>query len=188
MISPDVHKIVVLDNYKLHLTFKNGEERIFDVKPYIDMGRVFAPLANYSEFRQVSSENGGAEWECGADLSPDTLYIRGELIDGMEVKNKKSLRGVLQQYANSSLIEKEKEAYAGAAAEKESIRLRDKNRIRPFLEKLEELWLEFPDWRFAQVVSALQGKADRDIFFMEESELFEVIEKILKEGQDGRME
>ena len=29
--------------------------------------------------------------------------------------------------------------------------MRDKNRIKPFLERLEKVWNEVPDWRFGQV-------------------------------------
>jgi hypothetical protein len=64
--------------------------------------------------------------------------------------------------------------------------MRDKNRIRPFLDKLEELWVENPDWRFAQLVTAIQEKAGKDIFFYEEEELLETLEGMLEETKSYR--
>ena len=48
--------------------------------------------------------------------------------------------------------------------------MRDKNRIKPFLNKLEELWLLNPDYRFGQIIYLLADDIGRDIFFPEEKE------------------
>ena len=34
------------ENYNLLLTFENGENRLFDIKPYLDFGPVFKQLKN----------------------------------------------------------------------------------------------------------------------------------------------
>jgi len=59
--------------------------------------------------------------------------------------------------------------------------MRDKNRIKPFLNKIEELWLLHPDYRFGQIIYLLADKIGRDIFFPEEKEWLECIEKEIEE-------
>jgi len=39
-----VKAVVPQDNYRLLLTFENNEQRIFDMKPYLDFGTVFKAL------------------------------------------------------------------------------------------------------------------------------------------------
>jgi hypothetical protein len=39
--------------------------------------------------------------------------------------------------------------------------MRDPNRIKPFLAKLEELWLQHPDLRFGQMVAWITPGPDR---------------------------
>lgn len=56
--------------------------------------------------------------------------------------------------------------------------MRDKNRIKPFLQKLEKLWLKYPDYRFGQIIYMLAGEIGRDIFFPEEKEWEEAINKL----------
>jgi len=57
--------------------------------------------------------------------------------------------------------------------------MRDKNRIKPFLQKLEDLWLQYPDLRFGQIIYMLSDKIGRDIFFPEEKEWEVNIDKLL---------
>lgn len=54
--------------------------------------------------------------------------------------------------------------------------IRDENRIEPFLEKFKELWLKYPDLRFGQLFSFLEGKFRRDTFYIEEDEWLKVIQ------------
>lgn len=56
--------------------------------------------------------------------------------------------------------------------------MRDKNRIKPFLQKLEKLWLKYPDYRFGQIIYMLADEIGRDIFFPEEKEWEEAIDKL----------
>ena len=71
----------------LYLRFVNGEERVFSMLSLFPpiLGdvewseTVFAPLRHPDEFEKIEVINngGGVEWACGADLSRDTLYLRG---------------------------------------------------------------------------------------------------------------
>ena len=58
--------------------------------------------------------------------------------------------------------------------------MRDKNRIKPFLQKVEELWLQYPDLRFGQIIYMITDKIGRDIFFPEEKEWELIIDKMIK--------
>ena len=73
-MNPYVKTVTALDNYRLALVFENGEERIFDVKPYLQRG-VFAQLENLARFRAVRVVAGSVEWPGELDLSYDTLYL-----------------------------------------------------------------------------------------------------------------
>ena len=59
--------------------------------------------------------------------------------------------------------------------------MRNKNRIKPFLNKLEKLWLKYPDLRFGQILHALRIKMNKDdTFYLEEDEWTRVINKLLE--------
>ena len=66
-VEPDI-------NYTLHLWFANGEEGIFDVKPYLDRG-IFRALKDISVFNSVKPFIGSIQWSNEADICPDTLYL-----------------------------------------------------------------------------------------------------------------
>jgi len=62
------------DNFRLLLTFENGEKRQFDFSPYLSR-KPFAPLQEPEVFRQVAVKYGTVTWLGGAiDFDPETLY------------------------------------------------------------------------------------------------------------------
>ena len=61
------------DDYVLLLSFENGEERRFDMKPYLDIG-IFQELKNENMFRTVKTSFDTIEWGNGADFDPEVLY------------------------------------------------------------------------------------------------------------------
>ena len=73
MKSPDIKEARVIDNYNIHIHFENGEQKIFDLKPYLDYP-VFLPLKRLEQLNDFKIVDGTIEWDCGADLSPDTFY------------------------------------------------------------------------------------------------------------------
>lgn len=75
MQSPNVKEVKTLEDYKLLIKFTNGEEKIFDMKPYLHYP-VFRALNDLKEFNDFLIEDGTIEWKCGADLSQDTFYIQ----------------------------------------------------------------------------------------------------------------
>lgn len=72
-MNPTLIAVKPLPSYKLLLAFENGENRIFDVAPYLSLG-VFAELRDVSLFNTVRISFDTVEWPNGADLCPDLLY------------------------------------------------------------------------------------------------------------------
>lgn len=60
-------------DYKLLLTFENGEQRLFDVSPYLETGK-FQELKDVSLFNSVKIVFDSIEWANGLDLDPELLY------------------------------------------------------------------------------------------------------------------
>lgn len=73
-MNPRVAKAIPLKDYKVSLLFDNGEERIFDVSPYLNMG-IFSELKEPDIFYSVRAIEGTIQWQNEADFCPDTLYI-----------------------------------------------------------------------------------------------------------------
>ena len=55
-------------------------------------------------------------------------------------------------------------------------KVRDKERIRPFMEELTAVWEEYPDLRFMQFVEFLYSQAERDPFSYEEEDTLALLE------------
>lgn len=68
-----------LDAYRLHLTFNDGCERIFDCLPLIEKYEFFAPLRDKEVFNCVSLDGWTVCWLNGSiDIAPEHLYEMGE--------------------------------------------------------------------------------------------------------------
>jgi len=72
-LGPRVAAVLPMKDYKLRLTFNNGERRMFDAKPLLSKG-VFKPLQNRSYFESVKVAYGSVLWPNEIDYCPDTLY------------------------------------------------------------------------------------------------------------------
>ena len=73
-MNPEVVNVLPETDYTLHLWFTNGEEGIFDVKPYLNKG-IFRDLQDISMFNSVRPFIGTIQWANEADLCPDTVYM-----------------------------------------------------------------------------------------------------------------
>lgn len=65
--------VTPLENYKLSLKFKNGEEKIFDMTTYLETG-IFKELKDEALFKTVRVSFDTVEWANEADIDPETLY------------------------------------------------------------------------------------------------------------------
>ena len=76
-MNPRVKNVKPAQDFTLLITFNNGEEKSFDVKPYLEIGS-FKVLKNVSLFNSVKPFLGSIQWDNGLDLCPDTLYLEGK--------------------------------------------------------------------------------------------------------------
>ena len=68
-----IKQVIPLDNYNLLLTFENGEQRQFDMSPYLNLG-IFQELKDEKIFRTVKTNFDTIEWDNEADIDPEILY------------------------------------------------------------------------------------------------------------------
>ena len=73
-MNPKVKSVRPQSGHELALEFENGERRLFDIRPYLDMG-VFKQLRDPSRFQSARVVAGSVEWAGEIDLSYDTLYL-----------------------------------------------------------------------------------------------------------------
>ena len=63
------------DNYMLNIRAEEGKTDLFDVKPYLE-SEVSAQLKDTTECERIYNGKYFIEWDCGADLSADTILAR----------------------------------------------------------------------------------------------------------------
>lgn len=73
MLRPKPIAVKPLENYMLLISFNNGENKIFDVKPMIS-GSWFGELTDKKIFNTVKISGNTVEWVNGQDVCPDDLY------------------------------------------------------------------------------------------------------------------
>jgi hypothetical protein len=71
-VYPSVKSVRPLEGYKLVLGFSNGEEKVFDVSPYLDVGK-FSELRDPSLFLSVMVKYDSIEWANHLDIDPEFL-------------------------------------------------------------------------------------------------------------------
>ena len=74
---PRVLAVDTAEDYNIIVTFRNGERRIYDTKPLLNL-----PMYKYlaKVFRSARVEYGTVTWPGDIDISPDTLYMKGTVI------------------------------------------------------------------------------------------------------------
>lgn len=70
----DVLNFEYLNDYKILLTFENGEIREFDCEALIDQ-KPFQVFQDKNYFRRAKIEYGTLIWPNEIDIAPDTLYV-----------------------------------------------------------------------------------------------------------------
>ena len=68
-----------LENYQLLLKFENNEEKIFDVNPYLEIGK-FQELKDEKLFKTVRVSFDSIEWDKQLDLDPKLLYQKSKAV------------------------------------------------------------------------------------------------------------
>lgn len=77
-MTPDVIKVVATPDYSIVAEFETGELRRFDMRPYLDFP-AYAALKEPGMFMRAHVKHGTVVWNEEIDLSPDTLYLRGQV-------------------------------------------------------------------------------------------------------------
>ncbi len=95
-MNPRVKAVKPHTDYTLTLTFTNGEVRVFDAKPYLQIG-IFQELQDRGLFYSVKTYLGSIQWKNGQDFCPDTLYRESIPVSpslSMKETNKKTTRSL----------------------------------------------------------------------------------------------
>ena len=71
----DVVLVKPMQDHWLALSFENGEQRLFDVKPLLNKNH-FKPLQDWHVFQQAYIHAGTVNWPGNIDIAPETLYER----------------------------------------------------------------------------------------------------------------
>lgn len=70
-----IKEVIPQEDYTLKIISNTGIEGLFDIKPYLEY-EAFIPLKELSEFKKISNGVYFVEWDCGADLSADTIEAK----------------------------------------------------------------------------------------------------------------
>ena len=77
-------------NWVLSIVADDGRIGRFDVRPYLRY-EAFEALRDHSEFVKVANGGYFVEWDCGADLSADTIEARWQIV-GRQPRRQPSLQ------------------------------------------------------------------------------------------------
>jgi len=64
-------------DYTLSIKSEDGRTGIFNARPYLEY-EAFQPLRDIAQFMKISNGRYFVEWDCGADLSADTIEAHME--------------------------------------------------------------------------------------------------------------
>ena len=73
MLRPTATKVFPQKDYHIRVMFDNGENKMFDVRPYIK-GSWYGMLQDEQYFRRVKTDGFTVVWPEGQDICPDELY------------------------------------------------------------------------------------------------------------------
>jgi hypothetical protein len=80
-----IAELKIQANWILTVIAEDGRVGHFDVGPYLQ-DEAFQVLQNQSEFAKVINGGYFIEWDCGADLSADTIEARWHTIGNAELQ------------------------------------------------------------------------------------------------------
>jgi hypothetical protein len=70
-----IQEVIPKEGFIIHVVAENGTSGEFDVSPYLE-SEAFEPLKYGEAFKKIHNGKYFVEWECGADLSADTIEAR----------------------------------------------------------------------------------------------------------------
>lgn len=78
-----IRQIQTEENWVLSVVADDGRMGRFDVSPYLQY-EAFTPLRDQTEFSKLVNGGYFVEWDCGADLSADTIEARWDVVGHAE--------------------------------------------------------------------------------------------------------
>jgi len=81
-----IAEIKIQPNWILTVVAEDGRVGQFDVSPYLQ-DEAFEALQNPNEFKKVINGGYFIEWDCGADLSSDTIEARWRTVSSTELQH-----------------------------------------------------------------------------------------------------
>jgi hypothetical protein len=84
-----IAEIKIQPNWILTVVAEDDRVGQFDVSPYLQ-DEAFEALQNQNEFRKVINGGYFIEWDCGADLSADTIEARWPTVGNTDLKTMQS--------------------------------------------------------------------------------------------------
>jgi hypothetical protein len=76
----EVTQISYKGDYVYHIVFDDGVAGDMDFSEYLTKGPVFSALSDKSLFSQAAIEGGTISWPNGADIAPETVYEKLQLL------------------------------------------------------------------------------------------------------------
>ncbi|SMP73964.1 Protein of unknown function [Desulfonatronum zhilinae] len=67
-----IAQVIPQSDYTLNIVSEDGRVGWFDVRPYLEF-EAFQPLRDLDEFMNIQNGKYYVEWNCGADLSVDSI-------------------------------------------------------------------------------------------------------------------
>jgi len=77
----EVKTVAYRGEWVLHIEFDDGLAGELNLAEYPGKGPIFKPLRDKAFFRCARVENGTVAWPNGADIAPETLYEKLELVN-----------------------------------------------------------------------------------------------------------
>lgn len=79
-----ITELQVKPNHVLSIVADDGRIGHFDVSPYL-VYEAFDPLRDQSEFSKIANGGYFIEWDCGADLSVDTIEAQWHIVSSPDL-------------------------------------------------------------------------------------------------------
>ena len=71
---PRINNVTAVEDFIFSVIFENGEKGIFDLKPYLNLGK-FIELKVDNNYKKFKLDDGVITWFNGLDIAPDTVYL-----------------------------------------------------------------------------------------------------------------
>ena len=80
-----VIQVKAREDFKVYVYFSDGKIKLYDMKPTIDKGGVFAKITSIDDFVKCTVMNGTLAWDLSGnfdetnclDIDPETIYKEG---------------------------------------------------------------------------------------------------------------